>query len=218
MPVRSVPGAASVATAVDGKLFAPSAARNLDPLCGVLTTFAPKRGQALELASGTGQHAVGFAARFPALSWQPTEVQPQRLASIDAYAAEAGLSNLRPARQLDATAPGWGHGEAPTDLILLSNLMHLISETEARVLIAEAAQALAIGGRFVIYGPFMRDHKLTSAGDRNFHRTLSDFDPDMGYKDIADVRDWLTGAGLCIVAEAPLPANNLALIAERSAD
>ncbi|KIC12136.1 methyltransferase [Leisingera sp. ANG-M1] len=215
MPVRSVPGAASVAAPQDGKLFAPAAARNADVLCDLLAGFAPAKGRALEIASGTGQHAVAYAARLPGLHWQPTEVDEARRASIQAYAADSGLTNISPALVLDATAPGWGAAHAGQDLIVLVNLLHLISEGEARILIREAAAALAPGGRFVIYGPFMRGGELTSDGDQRFHATLTAHDPETGYKDDFDTIDWLQGAGLDLLQAVEMPANNLALVSEK---
>ena len=217
MPVRSVPGAASVAAPQDGKLFAPAAARNAEVLCDLLAEVAPEQGKALELASGTGQHAVAYAARLPGLCWQPTEVDEIRRASIQAYAAESGLSNISPPLPLDATAPGWSADHPGQDLIVLVNLLHLISESEARTLIREAAAALAPGGRFVIYGPFMRGGELTSDGDRNFHAALSGHDPAIGYKDDFDTITWLQAAGLELVQAVEMPANNLALVTGKPA-
>ncbi|MGR3760123.1 DUF938 domain-containing protein [Roseobacteraceae bacterium NS-SX3] len=216
MPVRSVPGAASVAEpSADGKLFAPSAARNAEPLCDLLEQVAPREGRALEIASGTGQHVAAYAARLPGLIWQPTEVDASRRASIDAHAAETGLTNILPAQALDATAPGWGAAAGPADLVMLSNLLHLISGGEARTLITEAALALAPGGRLVVYGPFMRAGELTSEGDRSFHAALQAHDPETGYKDDFDVIGWMQGAGLELREAVEMPANNLALVAER---
>ncbi|WP_435661609.1 DUF938 domain-containing protein [Leisingera caerulea] len=217
MPVRSVPGASSVAAPEDGKLFAPAAARNCDVLCDLLAEVAPATGRALELASGTGQHAVAYAARLPGLAWQPSEVEEVRLDSIRAYAGESGLRNILPPVQLDATTPGWGAAHPGQDLIVLVNLLHLISEDEARALIREAAAALAPGGRFVLYGPFLRGGELTSDGDRAFHAALCAHDPEIGYKDDFDVIDWLHGAGLELLHAVEMPANNLALIAENPA-
>lgn len=213
MPVRSVPGSASVASESGGKLFAPSAARNAEAIGGLLALLLPGPARVLELASGTGQHAAEFAARFPQARWQPTDTDPARCASIDAYAAEAACPNLAPARQLDATAAGWAAGEDPPDLILLVNLLHLISAAEAKTLITEAARALSPGGHFVIYGPFMRGGALTSAGDQAFHNSLQAHDPAIGYKDLDDVLHWLAEAGLPQTAVAQMPANNLALTA-----
>jgi hypothetical protein len=217
MPIRSVPGTASIATPEDGKLFAPSAANNMAALCDLLGNVAPTQGHALEIASGTGQHVVGYATRLPGLTWQPTEVDAMRRASIDAYAREAGLDNVLTARTLDATSPGWGTQlDRQQDLIVLSNLLHLISKEEARILIAEAATALAPDGRLVIYGPFMRGAKLTSDGDTAFHASLTAHDPETGYKDNNETMGWLQDAGLGLVDTVEMPANNLALIAEKN--
>jgi len=217
MPIRSTPANASVATPKGGKMYAPSAARNQDALCELLAQIAPTRGRALEIASGTGQHVVGYAICLPGLVWQPTEVAPTRRASINAYVAEAGLSNILTALTLDATAPGWGKTLAGQDLIMLSNLLHLISASEAKTLITDAAKALATGGRMVIYGPFMRADELTSDGDAAFHAALRAHDPEIGYKDDFDTLDWLQASGLDIVSVVEMPANNLALITEKPA-
>lgn len=166
MPVRPVPGAASVATPQDGKLFAPASARNCEAIGSLLALIAPPRGRALELASGTGQHIAAMPPRMPGLIWQPSEADPARRDSIRAYAEEAGLDNLRPPVALDATAPGWAQEHGGQDLILLVNLLHLISEEEAKCLLREAAAALVPGGQFVVYGPFRRSGALTSDGDQ----------------------------------------------------
>ncbi|MFW8637277.1 DUF938 domain-containing protein [Cribrihabitans pelagius] len=221
MPLRGVPGAAPVARPdaglETGKLTAPAAARNAPAICELLLRIAPERGHALELASGTGQHVVAFAARLPQLNWQPSELDPSRLASIQAYTAEAGRGNLKAPAELDATAPGWAAAHPGQDLIVLVNLLHLISESEAQVLIREASAALAPGGRFVLYGPFLRAGRLTSAGDRAFHTSLKAHDPETGYKDDRAVRNWLDAAGLHLLEAAEMPANNLAFVTEKPA-
>lgn len=213
MPVRAVPGSASVANTEGGKLYAPSAERNLAVLCDLLQQIAPKQGKsALELASGTGQHVVGYAACLPGLFWQPTETDPARLRSIDAHVAESNLTNIHPAKPLDATAAGWGDATEAQDLIVLSNLLHLISTPEAQCLLREAAKALSLTGRLVIYGPFSRGGALTSPGDESFHASLIAHDPEIGYKDDFDVLDWGETAGLRPVEIIEMPANNLALV------
>ncbi|MBE1297423.1 MAG: DUF938 domain-containing protein [Rhodobacteraceae bacterium] len=215
MPIRSTPGSASVTESQDGKLFAPSAARNLEPLCDLLEEIAPKSGQALEIASGTGQHVVAYAARLPSLIWQPSEVDATRRASIDIHAAEADLDNIRPAQEPDATAPGWAQSVEPVDFIVLSNLLHLITENDAKTLIREAARALKPSGKLCIYGPFMRAEELTSEGDRAFHASLIAHDPDIGYKDDFDTIDWIQNSGLDMADVIEMPANNLALVGQK---
>ncbi|MEP3332495.1 DUF938 domain-containing protein [Sedimentitalea sp.] len=216
--IRPVPETASIATPTnDGRLNAPSAERNRQPLCDLLAKVAPQTGSALEIASGTGQHVIAFAACLPDLTWQPTEPDPTRRASIDSYVTEAGLPNLLPARDLDAAAPGWGAAHQGQSLIVLINLLHLISTAEAQVLIDEAALALAPNGRFVVYGPFMRAGELTSEGDERFHASLRTTDPDIGYKDDFDVLDWAQAAGLTPLEIIEMPANNLAIVLQKPA-
>jgi SAM-dependent methyltransferase len=213
---RTLPPSASVAHPGEGaKLHAPSAERNAAAIATALCEIAPETGRALEIASGTGQHVVAFAAAMPGLIWQPTEIDAARRASIDAYAAEAGLPNLRAAMALDATEAGWGKAQADQALLVLINLMHLISTPEARRIIAEVAQALGPGGRFVIYGPFLRDGQATSEGDARFHASLTAQDPAIGYKDLTEVEGWLREAGLTLHPVRHMPANNLFLVAER---
>ncbi|MEQ8903521.1 MAG: DUF938 domain-containing protein [Roseovarius sp.] len=213
---RTLPPSASVAHAGEGaKLHAPSAERNAAAISEALREIAPETCRALEIASGTGQHVVAFAAAMPGLIWQPTEIDAARRASIDAYAAEAGLPNLRAAMALDATEAGWGREQAGQGLIVLINLVHLISTPEARRIVCEAAQALAPGGRFAIYGPFLRAGQATSEGDARFHASLRAQDPAIGYKDLTEVEGWLREAGLTLHPVRQMPANNLFLLAER---
>ena len=215
---RKLPPTASVAEPrADGKLHAPAAARNADALCAVLTKHGPRTGTALEIASGTGQHVVAFARALPGLNWQPTEIEPARRISIDAHVAEARLANVAAATPLDACAPGWAATRDPLDLIVLVNLLHLISDPEAKILISETSRALVPGGTFVFYGPFKRGGALTSEGDARFDTELRAADPLIGYKDDLDIANWLGKAGLASDSPLELPANNLAFVARKPA-
>lgn len=199
----------------NGKLRAPAVERNADPILTLLGMHIEGGGRALELASGTGQHAVHFARALPDLDWQPSDIDDERLASIDAWAAEAALPNLRTAIRLDATEAGWATEHAGFDLVLVVNLLHLIAETSAKTVISEAGQALAPGGRLVIYGPFLRGGETTSEGDARFHASLTAQRTGIGYKDDFDVVDWLHDAGLTLIDLVEMPANNLAFVAEK---
>jgi len=213
---RTLPPMASVAHEAEGaKLHAPSAVRNAGPITEALQEIAPEAGRALELASGTGQHVVAFARAMPGLDTPPTEIDPARRASIDAYVAEAELPNLSPARPLDATAPGWGAAHGGQDLIVLVNLLQLITTPEAQTVVREAAQALAPGGCLALYGPFLRDGKATSGGDARFDASLRAQGHGIGYKDVVEVTGWLKAAGLAPSQPHEMPANNL-LLAARS--
>ncbi|WP_412551151.1 DUF938 domain-containing protein [Shimia sp. MIT910701] len=213
MPRRlNLPDSASVATPDSGgKLFAPSAARNTEPLTKALADFVPSQGRALEIASGTGQHIVSYAKAFPQVMWQPTEIAEDRIASIAAYLAETALTNVETPILLDATAPGWGGTSGPVDLILLSNLLHLISQAEAEVLISESAKTLAPGGSLVIYGPFSRDGVLVSDGDVQFDQSLRAQDPEIGYKSDVAIQAFGASCGLMPNKAIEMPANNLLL-------
>jgi len=201
------------ASADDGRMHAPSAARNIGFICDLVAHHAPETGHALELASGTGQHVTALANRLPNLTWQPSDIDAQRRTSIDAHAA--GLGNVLLAISLNATAPGWAAENGNKDLILLVNLLHLISESEAQTVVSEAAKALAPGGVLILYGPFLRDGEVTSDGDATFHASLRAQDPEIGYKDDWDVIDWLNAAWLDLVQVIEMPANNLSFIARR---
>ena len=204
-------------TLPDGRRVAPSATRNAEAIRDVLVRVAPARGRALELASGTGQHVAVLARALPGLDWQPTDRDAGNLASIDAWAAWAGAVNLRAAQVLDAGTPGWGGAEAPCALVQAVNLLHLVPETVARTVVAEAAQALAPGGLLAIYGPFLRDGRTTSEGDAAFDASLRAQDPAIGYKDAAEVQGWMAAAGLAPRPPVLMPANNLFLLADRLA-
>jgi hypothetical protein len=213
---EKLPPTASVAARLDGnRLYAPAAERNAGALCDLLGENAPETGEALELASGTGQHVVAFARRLPMLVWQPTDIASERIDSIDAHVADADLANVRPALHLDASGPGWSRTHNGKDLITLVNLLHLISEDAAKTVVSEALAALNDGGCFVLYGPFMRAGRLTSDGDVRFHAQLTDADPEIGYKNDETVAAWLRKAGASAVERVEMPANNLAFIARR---
>lgn len=210
----NLPDTASVVeTGPDGRMFAPSAARNIEAIAAVLAEHAPQSGAALEIASGTGEHIAHLAPQHSGLSWQPSDPDAARRRSIDAHGQD--IANLRPAIDLDAATPGWSAEHRGLDLILLVNLLHLIPEAAAKTLIAEAALALAPGGRFVLYGPFLRDGETTSDGDARFNASLIAQDPTIGYKDDWDVIDWLQHNWLELVQVIEMPANNLCFVARK---
>ncbi|WP_420583843.1 DUF938 domain-containing protein [Ruegeria sp.] len=216
MSKRTLPSNASVATkGQDGRLVAPAASRNAEVLCDLLARWAPSSGKALEIASGTGQHVCAFAQSLPDLHWQPTEIEAERRASINAYAAD--LHNVAEADPLDATVRDWHKDYLGQNMIILINLIHLISWPETQIIISEVAQALAPGGRFVLYGPFKRSGTLTSDGDQKFHDALVQQDPEIGYKNDDDIAALMRAQNLTVVEIVEMPANNLAFIAEKPA-
>ena len=215
-PKRQLPATASFATAEQGgKLHAPSAARNIVPILHAIQKIVPPHGKALELASGTGEHVVQYAAHFPDLAWQPTEIDPARLTSISARTREADATNISSPRAVDACSAGWSDMFDRQDLIIWSNLLHLISEPEAGVILTEAAKGLKESGVLIIYGPFLRGETFASEGDRRFHESLRESDPEIGYKSFQRIQNQLAACGLINDPPIEMPANNLILVARK---
>lgn len=215
MSLQSVPETASNAkTGDDGRQYAPSTPRNKAPILSLLQTRLPNSGRFLEIASGTGEHVVHFAQALPEWRFQPTELDPERLESIRAWTEQSHLTNIAEPAMLDAAQAGWGP-TVEVDAILICNLFHLISETQARSILTECGQALGPKGKLIIYGPFMRAGGLTSPGDERFHQSIVNHNPDLGYKDDFDMIEWIEAAGLEPEEVVEMPANNLSLIANR---
>ena len=214
---RTIPATASVVKKMNGdRLHSPAAAKNVGHITELVCSVSPKNGTALEIASGTGQHIIRLAAVIPNLTWQPSDIDTARLDSIVSWSFEKQLPNLLPPIKLDVTDEGWSALCPNQDLILLVNLLHLVSEGEAKVIIDGISKSLMPGGRCVIYGPFMRDGFLTSDGDKFFHQSLVEADPDIGYKDDKWMLDMFQNYNLEIVKIANMPANNLAFIIEKN--
>ena len=211
-----LPDTASVANSQgDGRLLSPSAERNSAPIIGLIKRIAPETGEALEIASGTGQHIVQLALSLPNLSWLPSEVEENRLKSITAWIKNENLLNIKPPLYLDATETGWSKTVPQSDFILLVNLLHLISLNEAETLINELSKALKKTGIALVYGPFMRNGQLTSEGDKNFHYSLIQTDSDIGYKNDLDILTIFSNSGLVCLETVEMPANNLAFVLKK---
>ena len=202
---------------MDGdRLHSPAAEKNVSHITELVCRVSPKNGTALEIASGTGQHIIKLAAAIPNLTWQPSDIDTVRLNSIVSWSFEKQLPNLLPPIKLDVTDEGWSASFSNLDFILLVNLLHLVSECEAKVIISGISQSLTQGGRCVIYGPFMREGFLTSDGDKFFHQSLIEADPDIGYKGDTWMLDLFQNHNLETVEIADMPANNLAFVIEKN--
>ena len=213
---QTLPSTASVAhQEIDGRLNAPAAEKNAASIVALTISNAPHFGKALEIASGTGQHIVQLATLLPNLIWQPSDVDENRIKSIKAWSQHKNLMNLKVPCFLDATEAGWSENYSNFDFLLLVNLLHLISDEETKILIAEISKSLAPNGRALIYGPFMRDGALTSAGDKEFHQSLINADAYIGYKNDTDILRMFDEFGLINLGMESMPANNLAFIFEK---
>ena len=195
------------------KRHAPATARNSEPLAEVLAEELPDRGLVLEVASGSGEHAVFLARQFPALGWQPSDVDLEALASVDAWAAEARLANLRPAITLDAAAPDWPNVSA--DALLCVNMVHISPWDAAVGLFAGAGRVLGSGAPLVLYGPFVEPDVETAASNHAFDQSLRQRDPAWGLRSTADLDRLAAGHGMTRTARCAMPANNLVLVYRR---
>ena len=212
-----LPDTASVAVSQgDGRLFAPSAERNSAPIVNLIKRIAPEPGNALEIASGTGQHIVQLALSLPNIIWSPSDVEGERLKSISAWVESENLLNIKPPIYLDATETGWAKSLPKSDFILLVNLLHLISWDETETLISELSIALKTKGIALVYGPFMRNGQLISEGDKNFHTSLIQTDPDIGYKNDLEMLTLFSNSGLVHLETVEMPANNAAFVLQKA--
>jgi len=199
-----------------GRLFSSSAERNSEPIINLIKRIAPNSGEALEIASGTGQHIVKLALSLPNLVWSPSDVAEKRLKSIAAWSKGENLKNINPPLYIDATEAGWAKNLPPFDFILLVNLLHLISWNETKTLISELSKALKANGIALVYGPFMRNGLLTSEGDTIFHNSLVQTDPDIGYKNDSEILTLFSNLSLLHLESVEMPANNVAFILQKN--
>lgn len=189
---------------------APAALRNREPIAEVLRDWLPPGGLVLEIASGTGEHAVYFAERFPNLDWQPSDVHPDALASIAAWRAEARLPNLKPAIVIDAAEPDWPIERA--DAVLNINMVHISAWPAALGLLDGAAWLLPEGGPLILYGPWLTDAIPTAPSNLEFDADLRRRDPDWGLRRVEEFASAAGERGLALVETRPMPANNMMLL------
>lgn len=195
------------------KRVAPAAERNKEPIAEVLARVLPERGTVLEIASGTGQHAVHFARRFPALRFVPSDPTDEALASIEAHRAEAGLDNLAPAERLDVLEPGW---EREVDAIVCINMIH-ISPFEATLALFEgAARCLALGSALVLYGPYRFGGRFLAESNAAFDASLRERDARWGVRDVEELARVAHDTGFALEEPIAMPANNHVIVARRA--
>ncbi len=198
----------------DARRYAPSAARNRDAINAVLQAHLPGSGLVLEIASGTGEHAVHFASGSGKhLTFQPTDRDLDTSASIDAWVCELELSNVLPAIALDVTDAEWQISSA--DVIFCSNMIHIAPWAAAVGLMRGAGTILSENGKLILYGPYRRDGRHTSSGNEAFDTSLRAENPEWGIRDLEDVSALAETHGLTLAHIEEMPANNLTLIFQR---
>jgi hypothetical protein len=202
------------APAAGQRRSAPAATRNREPIADVLSEWLPASGLVLEIASGTGEHAVHFAERFPQLEWQPSDIHTDALSSIAAWRVSAALPNLRQPIVLDAASSVWPIDKA--DVVLSINMVHISPWASALGLIAGAKRVLPRGGPLILYGPWLKDDIPTVPSNVAFDQDLRRRDPEWGLRRVEDFASAAAQHGLELEQTRPMPANNLMLLLRRT--
>lgn len=196
------------------KRHAPATARNSGPIAKVLEAELPTRGLVLEIASGTGEHAVFMAHRFPALDWQPTDPDTDALSSIAAYAADSGLGNLREPFGLDATSRTWPLDNAAA--IVCINMVHISPWAASEGLFAGASRLLGEGSPLLLYGPYLEDDIETAQSNIAFDASLKSRNTSWGLRSVTAMDELAAAHAFSRTARHEMPANNLILVYRRT--
>jgi hypothetical protein len=195
---------------LDRRLYFPATARNRQPILDVLKQHLPERGLVLEVASGSGEHAVHFAPACPELIFQPSDPDPAHRASIDAWAGALALTNVRSAIALDAAASSWP--VAAADAVLCINMIHISPWACTVGLMRGAGRILPAGGLLYLYGPYKRDGQHTASSNAAFDASLQAQNPAWGVRNLEAVAELAAAEGFAAPIVVEMPANNLSLV------
>ena len=195
--------------------FSEACERNKGPILEVLARwFGPLAGVALEIGSGTGQHAVHFARGLPRLAWQPTE-RLEQLAALTGRVEVEGSSNLLAPLELDVTQASWPFGADSFDAVFSANTLHIMSWPQVQALFRGVGRVLRDDGCLAVYGPFRYAGQFTSHSNAAFDEALRQRDPLSGIRDFEAVEALAAAQGLRLVEDCAMPANNQTLVWRR---
>ncbi|HYD74016.1 MAG TPA: DUF938 domain-containing protein [Candidatus Binatia bacterium] len=202
---------------MDRRQHSPSTARNREPILTVLQRVLRPDARVLEIASGSGEHAVYIARAMPGLIWQTSDPDAAARESIVAWIEAEQLGNVLAPRTIDVREPAWGvEGNAPYDAVVAINMIH-ISPWEATLgLLAGASRLLRPGGVLYTYGPYMRDGRHTAPSNAAFDASLRSRDSSWGVRDVAEIEGAAKIQGLTLQEIVDMPANNLSLVFRRN--
>ena len=195
------------------RLYFPATVRNRAPLGNALSELLPEQGAVLEIASGSGEHAVTFQRRFPGVLWQASDPDPIHCKSINAWIDYECLSSqMPPALKLDVLDQPWLIPEKITielKVVVAINLIHIAPWRCCQSLVEQASKYLPMGGRLILYGPYRRNVLHTSLSNEVFDQSLRERNPSWGVRDLEAVETLCTDAGFTSMHCIELPANNL---------
>lgn len=194
----------------DGKWFSAPAERNKEPILEVLARVLPASGLVLEIASGTGQHAVHFARALAGLTWQPSDADAEFRRSIALRVAEDRLPNVNAPLDIEVSRLPWGLAAA--DAVVCINMIHVAPWPATRALIEGARAVLRREGVLFLYGPYRRSGAHTSPGNEQFDADLRAHDPEWGLRDMEAVAALAAEAGFTLAEVVAMPANNFSVV------
>ncbi|KAJ3292613.1 hypothetical protein HDU79_001217 [Rhizoclosmatium sp. JEL0117] len=209
---------------MESKLISPAAARNtppilkaLEPLVQSLETSQKGPLRALEVASGPGQHLIAFAQTFPNVTWTPSEVNKENIASIEQYRKESRLTNIEPALLIDASSSRaeWKISDASMDLIVNVNMVHISPWSASQGLFTASGNILRPNGLLVLYGPFMFNGVISPQSNLDFDASLKSRNKDWGLRDVKDLTQFAEQSGLQLIQTLELPSNNHILVYQK---
>jgi len=194
------------------KLNSPAADRNKAPLALVLARVLPAEGVVLEIASGSGQHAVHFAAELPRLTFRPSDPSAEARASIESYKAASGLPNLEAPRDIDVCRSDWAEAVAA---VVCINMIHIAPWPATEALFQGAARCLSLGAPLVLYGPYRFSGAFTAPSNEDFDASLRERDASWGIRDTGDIDALAVACGFLREETVEMPANNHVLVYRR---
>ncbi|MBP0117041.1 MAG: DUF938 domain-containing protein [Candidatus Nitrotoga sp.] len=194
------------------KPYSEACEKNQSAILEVLQDVLSRQHHVLEIASGTGQHAVHFGRALPHLTWQTSEL-PHNHAGIRAWLDEAALPNVLPPVALDVTDARWPAGVV--DAIFNANTVHIVSEPEVERMFAGIARTLSAGGILCLYGPFNYHKNFTSESNARFDVWLKSRNPESGIRDFEVIDQLAKTHGLRLLQDVAMPSNNRTLVWQR---
>ena len=197
---------------MDEKPFAPACERNRDPILAVLRSHFSDRTRVLEIGSGTGQHAVHFAAAMPHVVWQTSDMA-ENLPGVRAWLAAANLPNTPAPIELDVATDHWPSSRF--DAVFSANTLHIMSPREVERLFAGLASVTTEDAKLAIYGPFNYDGAFTSASNAAFDESLKARAAHMGIRNMETINALARAAAFALIDDVPMPANNHMLVWQR---
>lgn len=195
------------------RLEYPATLRNRDAILDVLRGVLPASGTVLEIASGSGEHAIHFARACPGLTFQPSDPEDAALKSIKAWTRESGVRNVLPPVKLDAMAETWPLAAA--DAVLCINMIHIAPWRATEGLMRGAAKILQSNSPLYLYGPYRQAGVVTEPSNEMFDTSLKSRNAEWGLRNLDDVAALAKHAGFAAPEVTRMPANNLSVVFRR---